>query len=83
MVPKDDSYYANSDIAIIKGLGTTYTSSFYKKGIFTLFDLLLDFPFKFLDQTKITKIADIRPDGGFYFIDAHIVAVQNVLTRRV
>ncbi len=83
MVPTDDSYYANSDIAILKGLGTTYTSSFYKKGIFTFFDLLLDFPFRFLDQTKITKIADIRPDGGFYFIDAHIAAVQNVLTRRV
>ncbi len=83
MVPTDDSYYRNSDIAIIKGLGTSYTSSFYKKGIYSLFDLLLDFPFKFLDQTKITRISDIKPDGNFYFIDAHIASVQNVLTRRV
>ncbi len=83
MVPTDDSYYTSSDIATLKGLGTSYTKSFYNKGISTYFDLLLDFPFKFLDQTKITKIENIKPDGGFYFIDAHIASVQNVLTRRV
>lgn len=83
MAQFDDSFYKFTDIASLKGLGPSYTNSFYNKGINNLFDLLFDFPFKYLDQTKITKIADIIPDGSFYFIDAHIVSVQNILNTRV
>ena len=73
MEMKGDSTYTNSDIAVINGLGTTYTKAFYQKGIKTLFDLLLDFPFKYFDKTKIQPIAKINQDGAFYQIDAHII----------
>ncbi len=83
MLPKDDSFYTGADISTIKGMGEKYAASFYNKGIYNLFDLLLDFPFKYLDKTKISSIAEVRKDGEFYLIDAHIISVQNVATRRV
>lgn len=83
MALEDDSRYSCTDIATLKGLGPSYIKSFNNKGIKTLFDLLFDFPFKYLDKTKITKIRDIFPDGNFVLIDAHIAAVNNVLNSRV
>ena len=80
---EDDSRYSCTDIATLKGLGPSYIKSFNNKGIKTLFDILFDFPFKYLDKTKVTKIRDIFPDGNFVLIDAHIVAVHNVLNSRV
>ena len=83
MALEDDSRYSCTDIATLKGLGPSYIKSFNNKGIKTLFDLLFDFPFKYLDKTKVTKIRDIFPDGNFVLIDAHIAAVHNVLNSRV
>ena len=81
MTGADDSFYNATDIATVKGLGPSYTASFYKKGIKTLFDLLLDFPFRYLDQTKITSIRDIIPNGQFVLIDARIVAMRTINSR--
>ncbi|MBW7569932.1 ATP-dependent DNA helicase RecG [Succinivibrio faecicola] len=82
MVLDNDSKFHTSDISTIKGLGPRYVHSFYKKGIFTLFDLLLDLPFRYLDKTKLTKIADAKIDGSYSLIDAHIVKVNNMTSSR-
>lgn len=82
MVPDNDSKFHTSDISTIKGLGPRYVHSFYKKGIFTLFDLLLDLPFRYLDKTKLTKIADAKVDGSYSLIDAHIVRINNMTSSR-
>ena len=47
---EDDSRYSCTDIATLKGLGPSYIKSFNNKGIKTLFDILFDFPFKYLDK---------------------------------
>lgn len=83
MAFSDDTFYSSTDITTLKGLGPSYTKSFYKKGIYNLFDLLLDFPFKYLDQTKISPIASIIPDGRYYFLDAHITRVQLIQKNRM
>ncbi len=79
---KGDSTYTNSDIAVINGLGATYTKAFYQKGIKTLFDLLLDFPFKYFDKTNIVPIAKISEDGAYYQIDAHIIKSTQLQSRK-
>src|SRR5574344_1100902 len=83
MAFSDDTFYSSTDITTLKGLGPSYTKSFYKKGIYNLFDLLLDFPFKYLDQTKISPITSIIPDGRYYFLDAHITRVQLIQKNRM
>ncbi|NLK85392.1 MAG: ATP-dependent DNA helicase RecG [Aeromonadales bacterium] len=83
MAFSDDTFYSSTDITTLKGLGPSYTKSFYKKGFYNLFDLLLDFPFKYLDQTKISPIASITPDGRYYFLDAHITRVQLIQKNRM
>ena len=55
MALDNDTLYTSTDIGTISGLGPSYTKSFYNKGFYNLFELLLDFPFKYLDQTKLTK----------------------------
>ncbi|MGN1281247.1 MAG: hypothetical protein ACI4UM_05030, partial [Succinivibrio sp.] len=83
MVQDDDSFYASSDISTIKGLGPSYVNSFYNKGIYSLFDLLLDFPFKYQDKTRITQIGSIDSRSGYVLIDAVIADVRNITTSRV
>ena len=82
MALTENNDYATTDITTIKGLGPSYTKSFYKKGFFNLFDLLLNFPFKYLDQTKLVKIDKIIPDGRYCLVDAHISSVHNILKGR-
>lgn len=83
MVQDDDSFYISSDISTLKGLGPNYVNSFYNKNIFSLFDLLLDFPFKYQDKTKITSIGNIDYNSGYVLIDAVIADLKNITSSRV
>ena len=82
MALDNDTLYTSTDIGTISGLGPSYTKSFYNKGFYNLFELLLDFPFKYLDQTKLTKIKDIKADGSYYLIDATIASVKLIPSRK-
>lgn len=83
MAQVSDSIYSSTDISTIRGLGPNYAQSFYKKGISNLFDLVFDFPFKYLDQTKISRIRDIIPDGRYYLIVGRITKTKLVLNTRI
>ena len=82
MALDNDTLYTSTDIGTISGLGPSYTKSFYNKGFYNLFELLLDFPFKYLDQTKLTKIKDIKADGSYYLIDATLASVKLIPSRK-
>ena len=83
MAQVPDSTYSSTDISTIRGLGHNYAECFYKKGIYNLFDLLFNFPFKYLDQTKLTRICDIVPDGRYYLIVGRITSTKLVLNSRI
>ncbi|MGN0902435.1 MAG: ATP-dependent DNA helicase RecG [Succinivibrio sp.] len=68
-----DEVYCSTDIKTIKGLGGIYADAFYQKGINSLFDLMLYFPYRYLDKTKLTAIADLKTDGNFALIDGIII----------
>lgn len=48
-----DEYYTQSAVTSLKGVGKTYAGALQKQGILNLFDLLLDLPFRYLDETFI------------------------------
>ena len=54
----------NTPIEYIKGIGPQRAEIMQKELLkFTVEDLLFDFPFRYVDKTKITLIKDIQEDG--------------------
>ncbi len=60
-----DEYYTQSAVTSLKGVGKTYAGALQKQGILNLFDLLLDLPFRYLDETFITSARDAPTDGRY------------------
>ena len=52
--------YLLSDITILKGVGKSLASKFNKKNIYTIFDLILNTPSKYIDRSVETKIKDLH-----------------------
>ena len=61
-----------SPVGVIPGLGTRRTAALNESGIFTLGDLLYQFPRRYVDRSKITPIAECRN---------HIGSVVNVIAE--
>ena len=52
--------YLLSDISILKGVGKSLIAKFKRKNIYTIFDLILTTPSKYIDRTLETKIKDLH-----------------------
>ena len=52
--------YLLSDISILKGVGKSLIAKFKRKNIYTIFDLILTTPSKYIDRTSETKIKDLH-----------------------
>jgi ATP-dependent DNA helicase RecG len=61
-----------SPVGVIPGLGTRRTAALNESGIFTLGDLLYQFPRRYVDRSKITPISECRN---------HIGSVVNVIAE--
>ncbi|HAH71037.1 MAG TPA: ATP-dependent DNA helicase RecG [Succinivibrionaceae bacterium] len=61
----NNDYYINSAATSLKGVGKKYADILQNQGILNLFDLLIDLPFRYLDETFITSARDAIPDGRF------------------
>ena len=71
----------STDIKYIKGVGDVVAGLFNKLGIFTVGDLIFNFPRDYEDWSKITKIAD-APFGENCCIKARItIAPEGMRTR--
>ena len=55
-----DEYYRTSSVTSLRGVGEALAAKFRALGVDTLFDLLTDFPFRYLDETRITKASEAR-----------------------
>ncbi|MGN0909308.1 MAG: hypothetical protein ACI4NA_06775, partial [Succinivibrio sp.] len=55
-----DEYYRTSSVTSLRGVGEAIAAKFRALGVDTLFDLLTDFPFRYLDETRITKASEAR-----------------------
>ncbi len=54
-------HWANKDIKYVSGVGELRAKLLYKElGISTIGDLLYHFPFRYIDRTKIYRLAEIR-----------------------
>lgn len=55
-----DEYYRTSAVTSLRGVGKFAAAKFRALGVETLFDLLMDFPFRYLDETRIISAREAR-----------------------
>jgi ATP-dependent DNA helicase RecG len=71
----------STEVRMIKGVGPQRAELLAKRGIYTVEDLLLYFPFRYEDRIHFTSIKDIQPDG-LYTVRARVMSGQAVRTPR-
>src|SRR5690606_20433152 len=65
-----------SALTYIKGVGPKKAELLEQElGLRTNIDILFHFPFRYIDKTKLLKIADITPDSEFVYFIGKIVSV--------
>ena len=65
----------NTSIEYLKGVGTARADALKKElGIFTYFQLLQHYPFRYVDKTRFHKIKDIINDSEY-------VQIKGILRR--
>jgi len=71
--------YLDKQIEYLKGVGPQRAESLQKElGVFTFRDLLLYYPFRYVDKTKITPIKSILSEGESVFLRGKIVRITPV-----
>lgn len=58
-----DQQLKSIEVDTLKGVGPKFAGKLNKLGIFNLFDLVLDLPFRYIDKTHITKVAQVKQEG--------------------
>ena len=67
------SSYLSGKIEFVKGIGPARAELLQQElGIFTIEDLLLDFPIRYVDRTVITPIAQSRQEGEYVQIKGEL-----------
>lgn len=74
----NDEYFHESAVTSLKGVGSAYADALQKQGILNLFDLLLDLPFRYLDETFITNVRDAIPDGRHMLMYLEVVSSRTI-----
>lgn len=73
------SHFLETPIEYLKGVGPARSELLKKElNIFTFADLLLTFPFRYVDRSKFTRIAEIREEGAWIQIKARLHRAQLV-----
>jgi ATP-dependent DNA helicase RecG len=63
---KPTNHLLDSSIEFLKGVGPAKAQLLNKElSVYTLGDLLLQYPHRYIDKTKFYRIADLSPDGGW------------------
>src|SRR6202048_25989 len=66
-----------TDVRMIKGVGSQRAELLAKRGIYTLEDLLAYLPFRYEDRIRFAKIKDVVP-GETYTLRARVMSGQAV-----
>jgi ATP-dependent DNA helicase RecG len=71
--------FLDTPIVYAKGVGPVRAELFKKEsGIFTFGDLLLFFPFRYLDRTKFNRVSELHGESGYIQIMGYIQQVSLV-----
>ncbi|HSX83952.1 MAG TPA: ATP-dependent DNA helicase RecG [Cellvibrio sp.] len=68
-------------VTAIKGVGASLAAKLAKIGLFSLQDILLHLPLRYLDRTRITPIGALQPNGNAV-IEAEVRASDLVFGKR-
>ena len=75
--------FLDTPVEFLKGVGPSRAGMLNKElGIFSFRDILQYYPFRYVDRTKFTRIADISNDALFVQIRAKLIRVQKAGNER-
>lgn len=70
------------DITMLKGVGPAKALQLQRElGIFTLGDLLMHFPYRYLDRSHVTKVSELDADSSLVVLRGHISQPQSQIGR--
>jgi ATP-dependent DNA helicase RecG len=73
------SFLKETKIEYLKGVGPARAEILNSElGIYTMYDLLFYFPFRYVDRSKMTSLHTIEADGGFVQCVGKIVSLNEV-----
>lgn len=74
----------HNDISYLKGVGPQRAEALQKElGIYTWGQLLLHFPFRYIDKSQIMKIRDVQSDAVAVQIQGQFISVREIGEGRV
>lgn len=72
----------DTSIEYLKGVGPKRAEILQQElGIYRFYDLLLHFPYRYIDRTRFYKIRDITPDSGFVQLRGIITQVDIIESK--
>ena len=77
-----DAQIKNIDVSNLKGVGPKISSSLNRLKIFSLFDLIFHFPFRYQDRTFISKVSDLTTDSKTVLLCLKVKAVEGFVGSR-
>lgn len=77
-----DTQIKSIDVSNLKGVGPKISASLNRLKIFTLFDLVFHFPFRYQDRTFISKVADLNADSGTVLLCLKVTTVEGFVGSR-
>lgn len=71
--------FLDNSVEFLKGVGPVRADLLRKElGVFSYFDLIQHYPFRYIDRSKITRIADINNEQTYVFLRGRIRDVETV-----
>ena len=77
-----DAQIKNIDVSNLKGVGPKISSSLNRLKIFSLFDLIFHFPFRYQDRTFISKVSDLTTDSKTVLLCLKVKEVEGFVGSR-
>ncbi len=71
---KVDEQYRSIPVKNIKGVGDRQADLLNNLGLFTVFDLLFNLPFRYIDKTRILKINELKDDGLPHLTELNVLS---------
>lgn len=79
----DDAYYRSCGISTVRGIGERYARSLREHGLNSFYDLIFYLPYRYLDKTRITPIAALKPGGSAALLHARLTRANQHQSGRM
>lgn len=71
-----DEQYQHIAVKNLKGIGPRYADRLNNLGLYNVFDLMLNLPFRYLDKTRCLKVNELKPDGFPKLIEVKVLSAS-------